>query len=109
TADVARALGASEAEVSEMEKRPAARALSFDPAPEPEDEEPYSPAAYLPAPDADPAAQVEEAESAESSADRLRGALSRLDARSRDIVEQGWMPEDKATLHKLAAHYGVSA
>src|SRR5437762_13953796 len=50
-------LGVSEAEVSEMEKRLAARDLSFDPAPEPEDEEPYSPAAYLPAPDADPAAQ----------------------------------------------------
>src|SRR5207302_1035610 len=81
----------------------------FDPAPEPEDEEPYSPAAYLPAPDADPAAQVEEAESAESSADRLRGALSRLDARSRDIVEKRWMSEDKATLHQLAAQYGVSA
>ena len=109
TAAVARDLGVSEAEVSEMEKRLAARDLSFDPAPEPEDEEPYSPAAYLPAPDADPAAQVEEAESAESSADRLRGALSRLDARSRDIVEKRWMSEDKATLHQLAAQYGVSA
>src|SRR5216110_329163 len=67
TAAVARDLGVSVAEVSEMEKRLAARDLSFDPAPEPEDEEPYGPAAYLPAPDADPAAQVEEAESAESS------------------------------------------
>src|SRR5437762_389426 len=109
TAAVARDLGVSEAEVSEMEKRLAARDLSFDPAPEPEDEEPYGPAAYLPAPDADPAAQVEEAESAESSSDRLRGALSRLDARSRDIVEKRWMSEDKATLHQLAAQYGVSA
>src|SRR2546430_13611542 len=37
TAAVARDLGVSEAEVSEMEKRLAARDLSFDPAPEPED------------------------------------------------------------------------
>ena len=109
TAAVARDLGVSEAEVSEMEKRLAARDLSFDPVPESEDEESYSPAAYLPAPDADPAAQVEEAESADTSADRLRGALSRLDARSRDIVERRWMTDDKATLHKLAAKYGVSA
>jgi RNA polymerase sigma-32 factor len=109
TAAVARDLGVTEAEVSEMEKRLAARDLSFDPAPELEDEETYSPAAYLPAPDADPAAQVEEAESAETSADRLRGALSRLDARSRDIVEKRWISEDKATLHQLAAQYGVSA
>jgi len=109
TAAVARDLGVTEAEVSEMEKRLAARDLSFDPAPELEDEETYSPAAYLPAPDADPAAQVEEAESAETSADRLRGALSRLDARSRDIVEKRWISEEKATLHQLAAKYGVSA
>jgi len=109
TAAVARDLGVTEAEVSEMEKRLAARDLSFDPAPELEDEETYSPAAYLPAPDADPAAPVEEAESAETSADRLRGALSRLDARSRDIVEKRWISEDKATLHQLAAKYGVSA
>ena len=109
TAAVARDLGVSEAEVTEMEKRLAARDLSFDPAPEADEDEAYGPAAYLPAPDADPAAQVEEAESADTSADRLRGALNRLDERSRDIVEQRWMSEDKATLHQLAAKYGVSA
>jgi RNA polymerase sigma-32 factor len=109
TAAVARDLGVSEAEVTEMEKRLAARDLSFDPAPEADEDEAYGPAAYLPAPDADPAAQVEEAESADTSADQLRGALNRLDERSRDIVEQRWMSEDKATLHTLAAKYGVSA
>jgi RNA polymerase sigma-32 factor len=109
TAAVARDLGVSEAEVTEMEKRLAARDLSFDPAPEADDEEAYSPAAYLPAPDADPAAQVEAAESADDSSDRLRGALGRLDERSRDIVERRWMSDDKATLHQLADKYGVSA
>src|SRR5712672_3295121 len=57
TAAVARDLGVSVAEVTEMEKRLAARDLSFDPAPDAEDEEAYSPAAYLPSPDADPAGQ----------------------------------------------------
>ena len=109
TAAVARDLGVTPAEVTEMEKRLAARDMSFDPAPEAEDEELYSPAAYLPAPDADPAAQVEEAESADDSSMRLRGALSGLDERSRDIVERRWMAEDKATLHDLAGKYGVSA
>jgi len=109
TAAVARDLGVTPAEVTEMEKRLAARDMSFDPAPEAEDEELYSPAAYLPAPDADPAAQVEEAESADDSSMRLRGALSGLDERSRDIVERRWMAEDKATLHELAGKYGVSA
>jgi RNA polymerase sigma-32 factor len=109
TAAVARDLGVSPGEVTEMEKRLAARDLSFDPAPDADDEEIYSPAAYLSAPEADPAEQVEDAESAEDSADRLRGALSRLDARSRDIVARRWMSEDKATLHELAGKYGVSA
>jgi RNA polymerase sigma-32 factor len=109
TAAVARDLGVTVAEVTEMEKRLAARDLSFDPAPDTDDEEAYSPAAYLPAPDADPAGQVQEAESADDSTDRLHGALSRLDERSRDIVQRRWMSEDKATLHQLADRYGVSA
>ncbi len=109
TAAVARDLGVTVAEVTEMEKRLAARDLSFDPAPDTDDEEAYSPAAYLPAPDADPAGQVQEAESADDSTDRLHGALSRLDERSRDIVQRRWMSEDKATLHQLADKYGVSA
>src|SRR4030081_199020 len=109
TAAVARDLGVTVAEVTEMEKRLAARDLSFDPAPDADDEETYSPAAYLPAPDADPAARVEEAESSDDSTDRLHGALSRLDERSRDIVQRRWIAEDKATLHQLADKYGVSA
>src|SRR5256714_3089067 len=58
TAAVARDLGVSVAEVSEMEKRLAARDLSFDPAPDAEGGEGYSPAAYPPAPHADPARAV---------------------------------------------------
>ena len=107
--EIAADLGVKPEEVFEMEKRLSARDMSFDPAPEADDEELYSPAAYLPAPDADPAEQVEEAESADDSHEQLRGALGRLDARSRDIVQRRWMTDDKATLHELADKYGVSA
>src|SRR6476660_5286271 len=62
TKAVARDLGVTTAEVTEMEKRLAARDMSFDPAPEADDEELYSPAAYLPASDADAAEKVENAE-----------------------------------------------
>ncbi len=109
TAAVARDLGVTSAEVTEMEKRLAARDMSFDPTPEADEEEVYSPAAYLPAPDADPAEQVEAAESSDDDSDRLHGAMDRLDARSRDIVQRRWMSEDKATLHELADKYGISA
>jgi RNA polymerase sigma-32 factor len=109
TATVARELGVTAAEVTEMEKRLSARDMSFDPTPEADEEEVYSPAAYLPAPDADPAEQVEAAESSDDDSDRLRGAMDRLDARSRDIVQRRWMNEEKATLHELADKYGISA
>jgi len=39
----------------------------------------------------------------------LSGALDRLDPRSRSILKRRWMSEEKATLHELAAEYGISA
>ena len=36
-------------------------------------------------------------------------ALQELDERSRAILESRWLAEQKATLHELAAEYGVSA
>jgi len=107
---IARDLGVTTAEVSEMEQRLAARDLSFDPAPDTDDEDGgYSPAAFLPAPAADPAESVEAAEWESDTSERLHQALERLDARSRDILEQRWTSEEKATLHELADKYGVSA
>ncbi|MGH8260491.1 MAG: sigma-70 family RNA polymerase sigma factor, partial [Steroidobacteraceae bacterium] len=100
----------SPAEVTEMEKRLAARDLSFDPAPDADDEESvFSPAAFLPSPSADPAEHVEAQEWESDSTERLHHALGRLDPRSRDILQQRWIGEDKATLHELAGKYGVSA
>jgi RNA polymerase sigma-32 factor len=92
-----------------MEKRLAARDMSFDPTPESDEEEVYSPASYLPAADSDPAESVENAEWELDSSDRLQNALGRLDDRSRDILQKRWMADDKATLHELADKYGVSA
>jgi RNA polymerase sigma-32 factor len=109
TAAVARDLGVSTREVTEMEQRLAARDLSFDPMPESEEDEQYSPAAYLPAPMADPAESVEAQEWDRDSQSRLHQALGRLDERSRDILESRWTSEEKATLHELADKYGVSA
>src|ERR1700689_533428 len=60
TRAVAQDLGVTPAEVTEMERRLSARDLSFDIAPDADDEESYGPASYLPAADADPAEQVED-------------------------------------------------
>src|SRR5882672_1144655 len=112
TQAVARDLKVSVAEVTEMEKRLAARDLSFDPVPDSGSEdgdETYSPAAYLPAPDADPAVQIENAEWDDTTGDRLAQAMKTLDARAQDILVSRWTGEGKATLHDLAGKYGVSA
>src|SRR6202034_463382 len=109
TRAVAEDLGVTPAEVTEMERRLSARDLSFDVGPENDDEESYGPAAYLPAADADPAEQVEAEEWSSSSNEQLSAAMNRLDDRSRTIVQRRWMSDDKATLHELAAEYGVSA
>jgi len=109
TEAVARDLGVEISDVREMEQRMSARDMSFDPAPDADEEETYSPAMYLPASNADPALEVEREEWEEDSTDRLSAALSRLDERSRNILKRRWMTDDKATLHELADEYGISA
>src|SRR4029450_2135824 len=83
TQAVARDLKVSPEEVTEMEKRLAARDLSFDPVPDSSEDgdETYSPAAYLPAPDADPAVQIENAEWEDTTGDRLAAAMKTPDGR----------------------------
>ena len=109
TQAVARDLGVEVSDVREMEQRMSARDMSFDPAPDADEEEAYSPAMYLPATNADPAIEVEREEWEEDSTDRLSVALARLDERSRNILKRRWMTDDKATLHELADEYGISA
>jgi RNA polymerase sigma-32 factor len=110
TRTVASELGVSTREVNEMERRLASRDLSYDPAPDADEEEgSYSPSAYLPAPDADPAVAVERAEWDDDVGDKLAEAMSQLDPRSRAILQARWTSEPKATLHDLADEYGVSA
>jgi RNA polymerase sigma-32 factor len=109
TRAVARDLGVEVSDVREMEQRLSARDMSFDPTPDTDEEESYSPAMYLPASNADPAIEVEREEWEEDSSERLSVALEKLDERSRSILKRRWMTDDKATLHELADEYGISA
>lgn len=107
TEAVAADLGVTTRDVAEMERRLSGHDLSFDPSPE-EDED-FAPATYLPSPNSDPAQAVERDNSDASDHDRLTAALAKLDERSRMILSRRWLAENKATLHELAAEYGVSA
>jgi RNA polymerase sigma-32 factor len=109
TQAVARDLGVSPKEVTEMEKRLHARDAIFDPAPDADDERLFTPAAYLPSPDSDPAKLVETADFNNDATARMAAAIRTLDERSRHIIESRWLSEDKLTLHELADQYGISA
>jgi len=108
--DIAEDLGVDVVQVREMEKRLSARDTAFDvPVDEDTDSAYQAPVYYLEDHTSDPALQLEQSDWEETSHDRLASALSSLDDRSRDILQQRWLNDDKATLHDLAAPYGVSA
>ncbi|MFQ6003866.1 MAG: RNA polymerase sigma factor RpoH [Woeseia sp.] len=109
TQAVARDLGVSPTEVTEMERRLTSRDAVFDPVPDANDDHTFTPAAYLPSPDADPAVLVEKVDWHDDATTRMKGALTTLDERSRHILESRWLSEEKQTLHELADVYGVSA
>ena len=109
TQAVAADLGVSPEEVTEMEKRLHARDAIFDPAPDADDERSFTPAAYLPSPDSDPAKLVETADFNDDASERMAAAIRTLDDRSRHIIESRWLSDNKMTLHELADEYGISA
>ena len=109
TQQVALELGVSKDDVTEMETRLAGHDLALEPAHD-NDEDWISPIAYLSDTEAEPLQQIEKAQNAALGEDSLRRALNGLDERSRRIIEVRWLREkDQATLHELAAEFGVSA
>jgi RNA polymerase sigma-32 factor len=109
TRAVAGELGVEPREVREMERRLSARDLSFDPLPDAGDDEESAISPYLPSPEADPAAIIEQDQWEGAVSGELATALEGLDDRSRTVIRSRWLTEDKKTLQELADDYGVSA
>jgi RNA polymerase sigma-32 factor len=109
TQAVAKDLGVTAQEVTEMERRLSARDAIFDPSPDADDEHAFTPAAYLPSPNADPAELLEKSDWHDDASEKMAEAMLDLDARSQDILRHRWLEETKMTLHELADKYGVSA
>lgn len=108
---IAEDLGVDAAVVRQMEGRMAATDMAFD-APAADDSEetaPVAPALFLEDKSADPAELLEEQDWEDNSNRQLAAAMGQLDERSRDILAQRWLLDEKATLHELAAKYEVSA
>jgi RNA polymerase sigma-32 factor len=107
-AEVARQLEVKPEEVLEMDARFAGGDVALEAGPD-DDDETFAPIAYLTDQRNEPT-QVLEAQAYDRLQDEgLRTALGALDPRGRRIVEARWLADEPATLHELAAEFGVSA
>ncbi|OIR06806.1 RNA polymerase sigma factor RpoH [mine drainage metagenome] len=108
---MAKQLSVKPEEVIEMETRLSGQDISLEPIGDDEDER-YAPIAYLASDvSCEPTAVLERNEYDRLQGEGLHAALDSLDPRSRTIVTRRWLAEEgeAATLHELAAEYGVSA
>ncbi len=106
---MANTLGVKPEEVVEMETRLGGQDIALEPLND-EAEESYAPIAYLADTDSEPGRVLEHAQEERLKSEGLEDAMASLDPRSRRIIEARWLREtDQATLHDLAAEFGVSA
>ncbi len=110
TQDLANNLDVPVKTVREMEIRMTSSDVAFDGRDSDDDEFATSPSAYLPDMRYNPEEVVSKTQTGDNNRTALYAAIEGLDDRSRDILQRRWLDdENKATLHELAAEYGVSA
>ena len=105
--DISHQLSVKPAEVVEMETRLSGHDLAFESSND--DEDAFAPIAYLQDNRNEPSRVLESRARDHLHGAGLQTALEELDGRSRRIVEARWLTEEPATLHDLAAEFGVSA
>ena len=107
---IAKDLGVPVADVLEMESRLSGHDMAFDAPADADDDAKPAPVAFLIDGGADPYDTLETENQEEADLDSLKRGLSKLDSRSRDIIQRRWLRDDnKSTLQELADEYGVSA
>ena len=103
--EISQKLNVSKKSVAEMDKRMSLPECGFD-LPE-GNENSFSPSDYLEASNANPE-QILSTNEVDNQKLIVK-SLASLDNRSREIIQQRWLKEPKATLHELAAHFKISA
>jgi RNA polymerase sigma-32 factor len=106
-ADISHQLSVKPEEVMEMETRLSGHDLALETGND--DEDVFAPIAYLEDSRSEPGRVLESRATDHLHGEGLQMALQSLDERSRRIVEARWLSDDPATLHDLAAEFGVSA
>ncbi|MBK7954669.1 MAG: RNA polymerase sigma factor RpoH [Candidatus Accumulibacter sp.] len=110
TAEIAHLLNVKPEEVTEMDTRLSGHDLALEGDSHSDDGEPFAPIAYLADSSAEPLQVLEARALARLQNEGIQSALAGLDLRSRRIIEARWLMDEKpATLHQLAAEFGVSA
>jgi len=108
---LAQTLNVKPEEVVEMETRLSGRDIALETPADDEDDK-FAPIAYLSSDINEPTKVLEAQQFDRLQSEGLESALSKLDPRSRRIVEARWLANDDgsgATLHDLAEEFGVSA
>jgi RNA polymerase sigma-32 factor len=108
---LAKTLDVKREEVIEMETRLSGRDIALESQTDDEDDK-FAPIAYLSSDATEPTRVLEAEQVTRLQSEGLEEALGKLDARSRRIIEARWLANDDgsgATLHTLAAEFGVSA
>jgi RNA polymerase sigma-32 factor len=108
---LAETLNVKPEEVVEMETRLSGRDIALE-APTDDEDDKFAPIAYLSSDANEPTKVLEAQQFDKLQSEGLELALSKLDPRSRRIVEARWLANDDgsgATLHDLADEFGVSA
>jgi len=108
---LAKTLDVKREEVIEMETRLSGHDIALESQNDDEDDK-FAPIAYLSSDTTEPTRVLEAEQVTRLHSEGLETALSKLDPRSRRIVEARWLANDDgsgATLHTLAEEFGVSA
>jgi len=109
-AEIASELNVKPEDVVEMESRMGGHDIALESHGDDDSDDNWSPIAYLEDQRPEPSQFLADQQIEVRQTTGLESALASLDERSRHIVESRWLRDDGgATLHDLAAEYGVSA
>ncbi len=103
--DIALELDVNTSTVTQMESRLSGSDISYDPLEMDDDEN--SPSTYI-ADESDPLKKLQYDKDGSLEVSKLHDALEKLDARSKDIISQRYLIENKTTLEDLSKKYNIS-
>ena len=89
--------------ITQMESRLSGSDISYDPM----EEDELSPSSYL-TDNMDPSKKLEYEDECSDNISKLKQAMLKLDARSKDIIQQRYLLENKSTLDDLSKKYNIS-